>query len=80
MNGEVLASSKAELLPGTGAFFDYDLTQTVKNGERLQVHVIVRTRPDHPGGATLEIYGRKTGITQVLALPTLILDPSLMPQ
>jgi peptide/nickel transport system substrate-binding protein len=33
-NGKVLASSKAELMPGTGAFFDYDLTQDLKKGER----------------------------------------------
>jgi len=53
-NGKVLASSKAELFPGTGTFFDYDLAQALKKGDRLQVHVIVRTQPDHPGGAYLE--------------------------
>jgi len=45
-NGKVLASDAAELLPGTGVFFDYDVTQGLKKGERLQVHVVVRTRPD----------------------------------
>jgi len=79
-NGKVLACSKTELMPGTGAFFDYDLTQDLKKGERLQVPVRVRTRPDHPGGATLEVYDRKSGATLFVATPSVIRDPSLMPQ
>ena len=79
-SGKVLATSKAELPPGTGAFFDYDLAKDLKKGERLQFHVTVRTRPDHPGGANLEIYDRKTGETRVVITPTLIPDPSLIPQ
>ena len=67
-------------MPGTGAFFDYDLTTGLKNGERLQFHVTVRTRPDHPGGANLEIYNRKTGATEVVVTPSIAPDPSLIPQ
>jgi len=80
VNGKVLASSKAELMPGTGAFFDYDLAKALKKGERVQVHVTVRTRPDHPGGATLEIYDRKTGSTQFAVTPTMLPDPGLTPK
>src|SRR5262245_40325595 len=51
-----------------------------EKGERLRVHVIVRTRPKHPGGATLELYDRKTGTTLFAVTPTRILDPSLVTQ
>jgi hypothetical protein len=78
--GKVLATSQAELFPGTGTFFDYDLAQGLKRGQRLQFHVIVRTRPDHPGGASLEIYDRKTGVTRVVVTPSIIPDASLIPQ
>ena len=79
-SGKVLATSAAVLKPGTGALFDYDLATGLKNGERLQSHVTVRTRHDHPGGANLEIHNRKTGATEVVVTSSIIPDPSLMPQ
>lgn len=47
--------------------------------ERVQFHVRVRTRADHPGFATLEIIDKLTGRTQIALPPEVILDPALVP-
>lgn len=78
-DGKVLASTKTELKPGTGVFFDYDLAAGLVPGKRLQFHVRVRTLPDHPGAATVEIFDKLTGRTSVALPASLIPDSTLAP-
>jgi hypothetical protein len=74
-----MASDSGTLVPGPGAFFDYDLAGKRPKGERVQFHAMVRLPPGHDVGTLIEIFDAKTGITRIPRSPCGIEDPTLAP-
>jgi hypothetical protein len=77
LDGAVLGSNKGQLLPGQGAFHDYDLAAGLKRGESVQFHAMVRVPIGHALGALVEVFDARTAVTECTVVPCGVEDPTL---
>lgn len=77
LDGKLLGSDGGKVLPGQGAFHDYDLAAGLRHDERVQFHAMVRMPVGHSLGALVEIFDAKTGVTAFGVVPCGIEDASL---
>lgn len=77
IDGKLLATGDGRVMPGQGAFLDFDLSPSFKRGQRLQVHCNVTLPEGYENeiGATLELFDAKTGETAIASRPDIIPRP-----
>lgn len=77
IDGKLLATQNGTVVPGQGAFLDFDLAGHLPRGERLQVHCNVFVPDGHENhiGATVEIFDAETGETAFPDTPCIIPTP-----
>jgi hypothetical protein len=78
IDGKLLATGDGRVMPGQGAFLDFDLASHLRRGQRLQVHCIVTLPKGYENqiGATLELFDAKTGATAIPSRPRITPAPS----